>query len=242
LFQHAIRLIDRLGIHLPQSNCLALVKEIDLKKLLRHSIILTSCVAEYYALPSTKTKRTCSFGKGNRFASGIRNDIPPPGAYNPPSDFENKKKGSMFSFGINWGAYSKVYVEGKPNPDLTLPGPGTYKVIPDNFAYQAQKITLKARLKDNSFTLDTDIPGPGAYDLPTTFTKTGKQMNSKFHSSLAASFHPVHSKRFTYSKIIIQHAILLQGREDMIQKIQLTRKEITLFLTTNRHLLVLSVH
>jgi len=242
LFQHAIRYLDHLGTHLQQNNCLVLAKESDLKKLLRHSIILTSCAAEYYDLPSTKTKRTCSFGKGNRFASRIRNDIPPPGTYNPPSEFENKRKGSMFSFGINWGAYSKVYVEGKPNPDLTLPGPGTYKVIPDNFAYQAQKITLKARLKDNSYTLDIDIPGPGTYDMPTTFTKTGKQMNSKFHSSLAASFHPVHSKRFNYSKIIIQDAILLQGQEDMIQKIRLTLKGITLFLITNQHLLVLSVH
>jgi hypothetical protein len=125
------------------------------------------------------------------------------GTYERPSDFTNKRKGKMFSFGINWSAFAKVYVKGKPNVDLTLPGPGTYQVIPDNFAYQAHKITLKSRAKSNSFSFDSSIPGPGAYDISTTFTKTGKQQNAKFQSSLAAAFNPEgHTKRFGSSKII----------------------------------------
>lgn len=107
-----------------------------------------------YDLPTTKTKRTCSFGVGPRFSTPMnkRNsnrkflnpatdklictDSPPPGSYNLVSDFDigNPKKGfsitkgHLYSFGGPHSLYKKVY-----NPEAPqavniehLPGPGQY--------------------------------------------------------------------------------------------------------------------
>lgn len=79
-------------------------------------------------MPTTREKRTTSFGIGNRTNFVFRERSPPPNTYSLPSDFTKVQKGKVFSFGICRDAYQKVFVEGNPVVDASLPGPGTYEV------------------------------------------------------------------------------------------------------------------
>lgn len=89
------------------------------------------------------TKRTCGFGKGNRFQTPeiirdlkARNDSPPPGTYVLPTDFDigNPKrsritKSGVYSFGTGHKAYQRVYLPNQKQRTLDtheLPGPGQY--------------------------------------------------------------------------------------------------------------------
>lgn len=147
------------------------------------------CKAEYYDAPSTKSKRSCTFGKGVRFNTRNTNDIPPPGTYFTCAAIACQNKKTRCSFGVSWKAFEKVFVKEKPAADLSIPGPGAYDVIPANFAYNANKITIKKRLK-SSLSVDMSIPGPGTYDIPNTISAYGMHVNSKFLNSQATKFNP----------------------------------------------------
>jgi len=53
---------------------------------------------------------------------------PPPGSYEPLSQFAKTPKGKAFSFGLPYSTYSKVYSEIDRSPDKSVPGPGTYDI------------------------------------------------------------------------------------------------------------------
>ena len=149
-----------------------------------------------YDLPSSiNHKISCSFSKGVRFKKNASGNPSPLGEYNIPSDFSNKTKGRQFTFGINWKAYEKVYIKDKPNRDTSIPGPGTYNIDPQCFPSVVRPITIKSRLLPSSST-HSNTPGPGVYEVNSTFNKLGKQINSKYSSALTAKIVP--GKRFTY--------------------------------------------
>ena len=58
----------------------------------------------------------------------MKTTMPPPGAYQSPSDFKvSTERG--FSFGCPREAYKKVYMKNKPIiQDPAMPGPGYYPV------------------------------------------------------------------------------------------------------------------
>jgi len=45
------------------------------------------------------------------------------------SDFTQKGKGKVFSFGICRDAYTNVYIKENPARDKAIPGPGTYNIV-----------------------------------------------------------------------------------------------------------------
>jgi hypothetical protein len=80
----------------------------------------------YYDLPTTKMRRTCSFGFGLRAKVEIKQQGPPPNTYDLPSVFDcTRKKGKVFNFAPHPGTITK------PSVSFTkdIPGPGTYNVI-----------------------------------------------------------------------------------------------------------------
>lgn len=69
-------------------------------------------------------------GIGKRFLSPgnnkAREESPPPGSYDIPSQFSHKPRGKAFSMGINREKYRKVFEKHmKANP-IDNPGPGNY--------------------------------------------------------------------------------------------------------------------
>lgn len=76
-------------------------------------------------MPTTRDKRTTSFGHGYRTDFTKRDTSPPPNIYKLPSDFDKKKEKGL-SFGISREAYAKVYHEVQPSNDQSVPGPGQY--------------------------------------------------------------------------------------------------------------------
>jgi len=159
----------------------------------------------FYELPSTKTKRTTSFGFGSRGYLSSRQESPPPNTYSLPSDFDPRKKGCAFTFGISREAYAKVYAEAQPQQDKAIPGPGSYNVLKAP-GFDANKFSFRGRIGELSMICSkiTDIdhsfapktPGPGTYTNLSSISKNGRQFYSKFESSRAPQFNPPSSKRF----------------------------------------------
>jgi hypothetical protein len=109
---------------------------------------LTIRCENFYDLPSTRTKRTTSFGFGSRGTPSLRQNSPPPGTYKVPSDFEfTTKKGNAYSFGISREAYAKVYTESHVPGDKAIPGPGSYNVFKAPGA-DASKFSFRSKAGD----------------------------------------------------------------------------------------------
>lgn len=154
-----------------------------------------------YDLPSTKSNRTTSFGYGKRGIFVNKVTGPPPGSYEPLSQFASRTPTNKgFSFGISRDAYSKVYNEKDKKPDKAVPGPGTYQTD-ERCGKEGLRYTLKPRISSNLLKYTTSMPGPGTYDSTPALDLKGTYYNSKFRNSRASVFSPARSKRFSnYSR------------------------------------------
>jgi hypothetical protein len=54
----------------------------------------------YYNLPDRKSRRSTSFGFGNKIKLSTNSIVPPPGTYSPKSMFDSSAKSRGFSFGF----------------------------------------------------------------------------------------------------------------------------------------------
>ncbi len=71
---------------------------------------------------------------------------PAPAAYSlPPTLRYSPKGGSDGTFGAPREAYKKLYFEHKPNVDLAVPGPGSYKP-PETVGKEGTKWSMGVRL------------------------------------------------------------------------------------------------
>ena len=94
-----------------------------------------------YDLPTTKTKKTCSFGIGERFAStspgrkrtSVDTFYEVPSVFNvdnTTSTFANHMNGTTFCFGAGRDDLKKQVLHPKNlGPDKLNPGPGTYQAL-----------------------------------------------------------------------------------------------------------------
>ena len=141
----------------------------------------------FYELPSTLSRRACTFGRGRRHQFAKVTDAPPPDSYSLRSCFEAPQRAHSF------GASVKV------KPPAQVPGPGTYCPAAP-LASRGCKFTSRPSsrsrdctpsptsyapsfklLESNRFTgisfgakrskdYVSATPGPGAYDLPSGFS------------------------------------------------------------------------
>ena len=118
-------------------------------------------------LPSLKSRRYTTLGKGNRtdFSKLHKNVCEQ--FYDIPSSFNAKKPiGTAFTFGISRDYYKKVFCEANKSFDNSSPGPGGYE-ISRKLGSDAPKFSFYPRIESKEFSnpRGKKIPGPGEYKL-----------------------------------------------------------------------------
>lgn len=97
-----------------------------------------------------------------------------------------------------------VAVEGKVPADPSIPGPGTYTVVPDDFGRNARKYTIRPRTVSPGSRYagsrhSTEVPGPGTYQPKVDISKTGFYFPSHIPSSRAPKISPSSRQSTFYS-------------------------------------------
>jgi hypothetical protein len=132
----------------------------------------------YYNLPSTRSKRSCSFGLGQKSSMASRSQAPPPGSYDLPG-LATLSKHIRRSFG-----YGRDQVVGGaiPKPSRqSSPGPGHY---PAPSSLESRNVYMGVRLS-SSMLVEGCLknPGPGSYDLSeTSLGKSGRYRLSSYRN------------------------------------------------------------
>ncbi|CAI2370900.1 unnamed protein product [Moneuplotes crassus] len=144
------------------------------------SVKKSYCDTACYESKPALSKRSPSFGVGDRFKSPLKDRKPAPGSYKPYlSDFETNK-GS--TFGISYANYEKVYIKSNKIPtDRSLPGPGAYKIDKT----KKGGISIGAKFKSNHDIIASSThrnPGPGSYSGLNTLSTNGKVVVSTIKS------------------------------------------------------------
>lgn len=153
----------------------------------------SGCSHAFYDLPPVKSKRSTTFGYGNKydFTQGQSNN-PPPNAYTVKGAIDGStKKG--FSFGLS--REQMLITGGAFVGDKTSPGPGAYDVRETN------KVSLAYSFRPRTNSLESHntslkAPGPGQYPLLETISPKGKIFISKYKSAATTVFSPASSDRF----------------------------------------------
>jgi hypothetical protein len=153
---------------------------------------------EYLNLPSTLDKRGTTQGYGQRWqpVGNLRKDSPAPGTYEIPTTFEMRsgprfRKESPTRYHAHDdnspgpGSYEIVQDIGKNAPKFTFrprniltkyidtPCPGAYlPSISQTSAYKNISFGIGERSLNNTSSR-FNSPGPGSYEAPSDFTKTG---------------------------------------------------------------------
>lgn len=142
-------------------------------------------------------KRAASIGKGTKYDFTREHKDKNANFYEKPSDFDPKTTSSpRWTFGISRSKYDKVYYETNKTIDTSVPGPGKY-YMPKSFGEDAQKFSIRGKLKDISLENANKYPGPGEYPIM-AINPTGKYYDSKFKNATNIMFGASKSQRFNY--------------------------------------------
>jgi hypothetical protein len=132
------------------------------------------------------SKRSCSFGKGNKidFTQSREKNLPGPNHYFGFSQKRNSNP-SGFSFGES---RDKCLILGLKNEkeNLKIPGVGTYHIVGERSNKNAFSFRIKTQGKDKS---NFDI-GPGKYMIKSTFGKDNCFFISKYKNPGMVKINP----------------------------------------------------
>ena len=152
-----------------------------------------------YLLPEIKSKRSTTFGLGNKYdftrtQKGINTQF-----YSNGSDFDTDHPHSpCFTFGVGRDKYSKVYYETNKMIDMNVPGPGNYNYLKP-FGWDAAKFSMKGRSFEAKSTRNKDMsPGPGNYRNVYAINEKGKYPISNVENIRSFNFVNDKMKRFNY--------------------------------------------
>lgn len=149
----------------------------------------------FYNLPSTKMKRTTTFGFGPRI-NFIKNQSNAGYLYIKRDSDKGNEIGPKFSFGISREKFRKVICPGIHIVDDSIPGPASYN-IRKNFGYDSPKCSMHAKLKSSlSFTKNNNSPGPGEYPQVNNINCEGKYVSSSICNVSSTNFGLDKTKRF----------------------------------------------
>lgn len=96
-------------------------------------------------MPTTKAKRSCSFGYGNKIDFADRYKVlPPPGSYEPPTDFNPKNaKHNTISFSPGRKEVKFGYFLGSAERLKTLPSPNAYVIKQNHYSKKGGRMAAK---------------------------------------------------------------------------------------------------
>jgi len=160
--------------------------------------------AQLYQLPSIKSSRYTTMGKGDRTDFGKMKKNTCEQFYDIPSEFNAKKPvGTAFSFGISREFYKKVLCETNKSFDNCNPGPGKYD-ISKKLGSDAPKFTMYPKIenRDPNIINSIKLPGPGEYKQ-ISINPEGKFPVSKFTNVTNIIFGSNKDKRFKYKGNIV---------------------------------------
>lgn len=163
-------------------------------------------------MPSTRNKKACSFGIGERFADQTlklrKNNNPSPDAYNVPTVFKPDNTTSTFAihckgdktfcFGSGREAFNKTVINKARLPqEQSSPGPSKYdQLIP--FGTESKKFKLKGKIPYNDpamIAIKRGVPGVGTYEDQLSLDRTGTyNANSQWNNSKAQKWAPAYDR------------------------------------------------
>lgn len=170
-------------------------------------IKISSSATFFYEIPSTKSNRATSLGRGKKFDfSKIQNNKCSE-FYDMPTDFNPKKPHApAFSFGISRNLYEKVFCDSNILPEKSAPGPGKYEVS-KNLGTGVPKFSLYGRIKQR-ISESSKVPGPGEYKM-SGINPLGKFPFSNFCNTTNIVFGQSKDKRFNYSCKLLFFLIII---------------------------------
>lgn len=152
-----------------------------------------------YNLPSMKTTRYTTMGRGNK-SDFTKNDKSVTAMfYNTARDFDPKNvHGPCFSFGEGRDKYEHVYCETNKTIDREVPGPGKYNYLVP-FGKGSRAFSIKGRYeKGSGGYIVSDAPGPGTYPITLKINDKGKYFSSRMRNVSSCSFGASKTQRFNY--------------------------------------------
>lgn len=164
----------------------------------------------FYNLPSTKMRRTASFGFGTRsdFTKNRKNTE----FISIRRDFDKgNQRGLKFSFGIGRDYYKKTVCPGCTIIDKNIPGPGKYNVVGELGA-DSVKYSMHPKLEYGGWvTKSKNMPSPGDYHPVIQINPEGKYPSSlvenirrfDFGISNTSRWNNFRSKKYYLIKIFL---------------------------------------
>lgn len=163
-------------------------------KAARFPKIKRSSSAGFYEIPSTLSKRTTSFGFGNKVDFTKEKKGNNATFHDYSSDFNQKNPhGPKYSFSNGREKYGKVYLDSVKMFDKNVPGPGKYYIMKP-FGSDCPKYSIKGR-HENPITRKGEVipsPAPNLYNNVYKMNIQGKYPVS--------SIRNVNSIRMNYDK------------------------------------------
>lgn len=152
----------------------------------------------YYNLPSVKSNRATSLGRGDKYDFTRDHKGKNATFYNLPSDFDRKHlHAPAFTFGVSRHYYDKVYYETNKMFDKNVPGPGKYNYLKP-FGNEALKYSIHGgKIEGKQAHGSYKGPGPGQYPS-ITLKPDGKYPVSNFRNTTGIVWGLSKEKRFNY--------------------------------------------
>ena len=147
-------------------------------------------------MPSSRSNRSTSLGKGKKYDFAKLNNNKCAEFYETKTDFDPKSTNKGATFGISRGYYDKVYCDSNIKHERNVPGPGQYEAC-NKFGKENAKYTLKGRLKER-LNETGKYPGPGEYKY-LQINPTGKFDDSTYKNATNIIWGNSKEKRFNYS-------------------------------------------
>jgi len=122
----------------------------------------------FYDLPSSNTRRSCSFGVGEKTSFAEKEKSPPPGAYESQSDFGSLGRHNTISFSLGRNQVKFGYFLGESMKNRANPSPNAYRIKTDTY-YSKKCGRMAAKLPTQiDLVANKKTPGPGTYKLDVT--------------------------------------------------------------------------
>lgn len=122
--------------------------------------------------------------------ANVKKVLPPPGSYEPPSDFDPRRtRNQTISFSPGRNEVKFGYFLGPAEKMKTLPSPNSYLIKTNHYSKKCGKMAVKLPTEIDMASRKK-VPGPGTYTLDATSIKnSGSFILSRYRNQLSPKYH-----------------------------------------------------